>query len=94
MSGQLERFHEAMRKFVFTELDTGIAFASLALDSTSSERRQRALENARKAYDTAARFRKKLPSQEAAVQEQLVSRTAELRGLLFRLSRNSPGATP
>ena len=57
-----EYFNSVGTEFVFTELQTGMTFASLALAAQPYERdkRERGTQNARKAYDAALKFRERV----------------------------------
>lgn len=55
LNRQYEQLESNLEEFIRTELDTGITFASISLDSTE-EKRQRGIQNARKAHDTAMHF--------------------------------------
>jgi hypothetical protein len=84
-SGQYEQFESNMREFIRTELETGITFASIALDSKTEEKRQRSCQNARKAYDTAMHFWKEHLPEESVTPPELLARLNTLRDLLLRL---------
>ncbi len=74
-----------MENFILTEVETGMTFASLALNSATEEKRRRTRQNGRKAYDTAMHFWTKYPSPDATLQSSLHARLTELRGLLLQL---------
>lgn len=85
-------FERSVQQFMLTEANTGIVFASIALDALADEKRQRNLLNAQKAYDTLTRFWTKYPPRDAAVQLRLLGRIAELRRLLVQLGQMSEEA--
>ena len=59
-------------EFLKTELETGITFAHLALSARHEDRLERTKANARKAYDTALKFKDKLKLEKAAELDSLV----------------------
>ena len=59
-------------EFLKTELETGITFANLALSARHEDRLERTKANARKAYDTALKFKDKLKLEKAAELNSLV----------------------
>ena len=90
LSDQREQFESGMRRFIRTEVETGITFASLALDRALDDRveearLQRNRQNARKAYDTANHFLNEHPVGESATEPILLARLTTLRHLLLEL---------
>jgi len=84
-TAQHERLEFNMREFIRAGLETGITFASLALDSRTDEKRQRTRENARKAYDTALHFWTDRAFGKLPAPHDLLARRATLRHLLLQL---------
>jgi hypothetical protein len=80
-----EQFENTMVQFIYSELETGITFASLALDSQTDEKRQRNRQNARKAFDTARHFLKQRAVEEIVAQPDLQERLNKLKQLLREL---------
>ena len=79
LSDQHEQFESGMRQFIRSELETGITFASLALDRALDERveetrLQRNRQNARKPYDTANHFLNEHSIGESATEPILLAR--------------------
>ena len=85
LSGPHEQFEFNLCEFIRTELELGITFASLALNSKTEERRLRCRENAHKAYDTARHFWKERPVGEPTAQRNLLARLITLTNLLLQL---------
>ena len=81
-------------EFLKTDLDTGLIFASIALDAGEDFRkRQRNQANARKAHDTIAAWRRRLvltDSDAQYIEEKLV----RLRDSLRRRGEQFPDAPP
>ena len=79
------QFESNMRQFIQTELETGIAFASVALDEETGDKRDRNQQNARKAYDTAQHFLREHAPEDMTAQPGLLDRLTRLRDLLIQL---------
>jgi hypothetical protein len=79
------RFELSMLQFLQSELETGMTFASLALDGQTEEKRERNRQNARKAYDTAKHFLEERAPEEIATRPDLRDRLTTLRSLLVQL---------
>ena len=86
-----EQFEQTMRDSILIEVETGIAFASISLDSTDGDKRLRNCRNARKAYDTALYIWAKHPFLKSAEQQRFHTRLSTLRHLLLRLGETSLG---
>jgi hypothetical protein len=85
-SDQREQFQSGMRQFIQIELETGMTFASIALESRTEEtRRQRNRQNARKAYDTANHFLNEHAVGQPVIEPNLLAQLAMLRGILIQL---------
>jgi hypothetical protein len=91
----------AKAQFVATEIDLGVTFCSVAQSSTNSERKQRNMENARKARDSASHFLK-TPGLSDTVRKELGEKLAVLEttlaggnnaGAPSSFSRRNTGAT-
>jgi hypothetical protein len=83
-----ESFEQRMLSFILTEVETGIAFASIALGSTTEEKRQRNRDSARKAYSSAAHFWKKHPFAGQTVRQELLVRAGMLEQMLVQLGES------
>jgi hypothetical protein len=51
-----EQFEKNKQNFILTEIESGIAFGRIARDADYQQKRERNLENARKAFYTAQHF--------------------------------------
>ena len=84
LSGSHERFERSMGEFIRTDLELGITFASLALDSKTEEGRQKCRKNARKTYDSARHFWKEHPG-------ALTPAKREAQGKVIQMMRKAAG---
>jgi hypothetical protein len=88
-SDQREQFESGMRQFIQTELETGMTFASIALESSTEETRpHRNRQNARKAYDTAKHFSGRARRRTDCHRIQYAGRLTKLKYLLLELGEN------
>ena len=75
-----------MLQFIRSELETGMTFASLALNSESDGKRQRNQQNARKAYDSAQHFLEEhIAREKTTKQTDLLEGLTQLKNLLTGL---------
>jgi len=79
------QFECNMLQFLHSELETGMTFASVALDSQTEEKRLRNRQNARKAYDTAKHFLEEHAARSTVAQPDLLEGIIKLRSLLVQL---------
>ena len=85
-AADLTRFEANMIQFVRSELEIGLVFASLAVNSQTDEKWQRNRQNARKAYDTAQHFLDEhVAAEERRKHADLLDGLSELRNLLIGL---------
>ena len=83
----LRRFDEARAQFIETEIELGLTFCGVARVTSSEETRERNLQNAQKASDTAGENLQKA-TLTAAEKDRLRGRLAELNELLGNENRS------
>ncbi len=80
----IRRSNYVRLSFLMTELDVGITFAKIALESGNEDTRTRNRRNARKAYDTALHFLPKIRETQAE-DKQINGKLATLKTFLQSL---------
>jgi len=88
LSDQRQRFDDAMRDFMRADVETGISFASIGLNSPPDDKRRRMQTHARRAYDTVMYFWQKHPRSRPREGHELVSRMQTLKRMLIDLGEN------
>jgi glycerol dehydrogenase-like iron-containing ADH family enzyme len=84
MGSPLNEARHIQDEFLMTDLDVGITFAEIALDSNDQDKIKRNTENARKAYETVLHFLPQTtPTQ--AERAKINEKAASLKSLLQRL---------
>lgn len=82
------QFEHNRRDFILTEIESGLTFAKLALDARDEDKRERNIDNAHKAYDTARKFVQERPIEDEAVQAKIATGLDQLKEHLIRLDQN------
>jgi hypothetical protein len=78
---------EARIDFVLAELDLGVTFCQVALSTRDAETKERNIRNARRAYDSALHFLRRI-SLEGAEEARIEAKALRLKALFERLSLN------
>lgn len=86
----MDQFKQVAFDFVLTEISVGLTFVSLALstDSRESDKIHREVTNARKAYESALKFQKRIALTDEE-RERIEQPMKVLRAALEKLDQNS-----
>lgn len=86
----MNKFKQTALEFVLTEIQVGLTFVSLALrtDASESDKIQREVTNARKAYESALKFQNKIGFTDEE-RDQIEQRIKVLRAALEKLDQQT-----
>ena len=86
----MDKFKQTALEFVLTEIQVGLTFVSLALrtDASESEKIQREVTNARKAYESALKFQNKIGFTDEE-RDHIEQRIKVLRAALEKLDQQA-----
>lgn len=80
------QFEHNRADFILIEVESGLTFARLGLETQEKDTRQRNLNNARKAYDTAQKFLQEKPVEDGTVHAKIATGLDTLKDYLIQLA--------